>query len=163
MSDHPAHIGACPDDDPGARSENVTKHPRQLERGANRYNLIHSIAGGETVANLARRYNVTTSAISQFKTRHADEIAAAQANIEDKLIGLWAAKKEARIAVYQQQIEDVALLENIAPPEMVARAQVALKAIAEEMGHLSARVAIQGDMGVQVSYTMNGVDPTDLT
>jgi hypothetical protein len=146
-----------------AASESRTKHPRQLDREPNRYNLIHSVAAGERVADLARRYEVTTSAICQFKTRHAAEIEQARANIEDKLVGLWAAKKEARVAVYQQQIADVLEMGDTATPESVRVAQSALKSIAEELGHLSARVAIQGDLAVKVNYAVNGVDQSDLT
>lgn len=142
-----------------------------LERGHVRARLIRDLATGEhTQTELARRYGVGQSAISQFASRHAERIADVASRLDDQFAALWAADKFNRCAEYQQDAEDVAKM--LADPEQAARAgiqyaemvrvrQQALRAIADELGQIPARVQVQHSGGVDVR--LNGVDLGALT
>jgi hypothetical protein len=172
----------------------ATQHPTQrtrypLERGWTRWKLIRELAVGEqTPASLARKYGVDRSAIAHFGKRHAAEIEEVRAEVQDELVGLWITQKAARLAEYQQDLEDVnALMALDMDPDTAPRADpdeddpdgaeviivgakvpALLKAkarllhqVAEEMGHLPARVQVQVN-DQRVSYSVEGVDLSQL-
>jgi hypothetical protein len=84
-----------------------TRYP--LERPWVRWQLVRELAGKEhTRAQLARRYGVERSSMTEFAQRHAADIAAVEQQIEQQMAGLWIAEKRNRIAVYQKNVEDIA-------------------------------------------------------
>lgn len=145
--------------------------PGALERGHVRARLIRDLATGEhSQVELAKRYGVTQPAISMFSSRHAEEIADVALRISDEFAALWVASKFNRVAEYQQQFADVAA--TMADPDTAARAgvnaaemyrvqQQALRAVADELGQIPARVQVEhsGSLSVQ----LNGVDVGQLT
>ncbi len=67
-----------------------------------RRQLARELAAEEvTRAALARRYGISRAAITQFARRHATEIAAIKAALNDDFAGLWIASKEQRINAHQ--------------------------------------------------------------
>ena len=137
-----------------------------LERGHVRARLIRELATGEhTQVELARRHGVDQSAISRFASRHAERIADVAGKLDDEFAGLWIAGKAARIAEYQQQVDDIADLMDdperaaragVQAAEMFRTAQAALRAVSEELGQLPARVQVQHSGSLDVR--LNGVD-----
>lgn len=137
-----------------------------LERGHVRARLVRELATGEhSQAELARRHGCSRQAVSDFARRHAERIADVAGRLDDEFAALWVASKVARLAEYQQDIEDVEAL--LADPETAAKAgvawaevkrvkQAALRAVAEEAGQLPARVQVQHSGSLDVR--LNGVD-----
>lgn len=132
-------------------------------------------------ADIARRYDVTTSAVTQFKQRHAEEIAAVRADMDDEFAGIAIASKVNRVALLQQIAEKalepvpkvsangkVAYVTNEdGESEMVMEvdaraAMAALKQVAEELGQLVQRSQVSGDMNTTTTYRIEGVSPADL-
>lgn len=137
-----------------------------LERGHVRARLIRDLATGDhSQVELARRYGVKQPSVSAFAARHAERIADVAEKLDNEFAALWAADKFNRCAEYQQDAEDVARM--LADPELAAKAgvqyaemvrvrQTALRAIADELGQIPARLQVQhsGSLSVEV----NGVD-----
>lgn len=137
-----------------------------LERPHVRLKLVRQLAAGEhSLTDLAARHGVTHQAISAFAKRHAELIADVASKLDDEFAGLWVAEKAARLAVLQHQVEQIA--DTMGDPEAAAKAgvgaaemhrvqQQALRAIADELGQIPARVQVQhsGSLNVQ----LNGVD-----
>lgn len=114
--------------------ENPIKGYRKLE-------LMRHLATGEySIKQLGEMYDSTEGTITQFKHRHREQIAEIAANLDDQFAGLWVAKKQNRIGVYQEQIER---LSDSDDPKLVARTQTALRSVAEELGALPQRVQVQ--------------------
>lgn len=142
-----------------------------LERPHVRLKLIRQLATGEhSQVDLAARYGVTQQSISDFAKRHAERIADVASRLDDEFAGLWAADKAARVATYQQQVDDIAdLLGNpeqavkagVGYAETVRAAQAAMRAIADELGQIPARVQVQHSGSLDVR--LNGVDVGQLT
>jgi hypothetical protein len=148
-----------------------------LERAHIRAELIRLLATGEhSQTALAERYDVGQQSISAFAKRHAADIARVRtvlaAHADDEFAHLWAADKRARIATYQDQVDQIADL--MADPESAARAgvqaaemwrtaQTALKSVAEELGQLPNRSTIAHEGGVSVRYEVVGVALEDLS
>jgi predicted transcriptional regulator len=142
-----------------------------LERPWVRMRLVRELATGEhSQVDLAARHGVTQSAISRFASKHAELIADVAAKLDDQFAGLWAADKAARIAVLQQQVADIA--DTMGDPDAAAKAgvgaaemhrvqQQALRAIADELGQIPARVQVQHSG--QLDVRLNGVDVGALT
>ena len=172
-------------------SNELATQPRRpprfaLEQGHVRWKLIQELGQGElTVGTLATRYGVTPSAISQFRDRHAEQIADVKADIENEFAGLWIAQKTARLAEYAADVEMInevvqttlnADLSTEARAELeaagvevgkidaalVAAKHRALRAVAEELGHLPTKVQMQVEATTRVHYTVSGMDPEDL-
>jgi hypothetical protein len=128
---------------------------------------------------LAEKYGVTQGAISQFKTRRAEEIAAIAADADDQYAGMWIAQKADRLAELERlhaialtptpkvfgkdadQVRDPETGEAIYEVDGRLAAQV-MKQAAEEMGQLPTRLQVSGDMSIKTNYTVEGVDPKDL-
>lgn len=122
--------------------------------------LLHELADGKmTQPQLAEKYGVTPQRIYGISQQNKEQIEAIKADYENAFAGLWIAKKENRIATYQEQVEK---LQDSEDPKLVARTQTALRSVAEEMGHLPTRAAIQSD-NVTVHNTYSGVDPEQVT
>lgn len=139
--------------------------PETKLRGRRLYALLRELAEGELPqAALARRYGVTAGRVSQIKTQYADEIADMADDLEDVYRGLWIAKKEERIKSYLRLAEAIEadLAEYGLDAQLVRQYQTCLKNAAEEMGDLPARMIVQ-HQGAKADYTVDGVNPKDLT
>ncbi len=148
--------------------------------------LMRELAAGEhPQTELARRHGVTSQAVSEFAARHAERIADIVGKLDDQFAGLWAADKAARVATYQGQIEQIADLlddaagagtddgeratsllralaeSNTSTSELMRTQGAALRAIAEELGQLPARMQVQHSGSLEVK--INGVDMAALT
>lgn len=130
-----------------------------LERGWVTRKLIIELARQEkTRTKLASEYGVTTASITTFAHRHRTEIDEVKADIENEFAGLWIAQKYARIAEYQADVDAIG---DTTDPDLLKVKHTALKAVAEEMGQLPARVAVNVESKT-VNYTINGIDPGQL-
>lgn len=154
-----------------------------LEIPWTRRQLIVDLAlSGKTQTELAEKYGVSQPSISDFKARHATEVAAVLADSENEFAGIALAEKANRLATYQEMLK-VALeatpkvngkgeivyglpdADGERHPIMEIDAGVAqkiLRNMAEELGHLPNRVTLAGEVGVTTNYTVNGVDPGAL-
>lgn len=138
------------------RARNGERAP--LERPWTRRALIRELATlTGTQASLAEKYGVGPPSITEFKQRHAHEIEQVRAEADNEFAGLLLAQKEARIASYQD------LLEEAFDEHDRAAAIRILRNIAEEMGHLPSRVTLAGELGITTRYTIDGVEPGALT
>lgn len=145
--------------------------------------IRHLAAGEDSHRELAKRFDVSQQAISAFAKRHCVRIADVAVRIDDQFAALWAADKVNRIAEYQQQIEDIAaLLEpqtadeiarsdaefdkarhagvNVSTAELMRVQAQALRAIADELGQIPARMQVEHSGSLQVQ--LNGVDVSAL-
>lgn len=138
-------------------------------RGHVRYEICHLLAEGTlTQTQIAERYDVSAHAISNFNRDNRERIAEIRANMADEFAGMWIANKAKRVEVYQESAEwvstvieqqatlDPLLLPPILPA-LIRTQHNALKAAAEEMGAIPAKIQIQVQP-VQVDYKINGVD-----
>jgi transcriptional regulator with XRE-family HTH domain len=154
-----------------------------LEIPWTRRQLIVDLAlSGKTQEVLAEKYGVTQGAISQFKAKHATEVAAVLADTENEFAGIALAEKANRLATYQDILKKALsatpktngkgeIVYGI-PDEHGERhpimeidagvAQKILRNMAEELGHLPNRVTLDGGIGIRTDYTINGVDPEAL-
>lgn len=127
--------------------------------------LMRELAEGQhSQRDLAAKYGVTHGAISQFKSKHATQIAQIQATFEDEFASLWISNKANRIFQYQQQVELIndRLEQNPADPRLgtlLRYAQAALDAVAKEMGAYTTKI----ESNDRVSYVVEGVDPEKMT
>jgi transposase-like protein len=138
--------------------------PGALEAPHVRLKLIRALAAGEhSQAELARRHGVSPAAMSQFVRRHAERIAEVASKLDDEFAGLWVAEKAARIAHLQAQVEQIAdmlgaddLRVGVSYAEVARTQQQALRAIADELGQIPAKVQVQHSGSLDVR--LNGVD-----
>jgi hypothetical protein len=140
----------------------------KLERGWVRHNLIADLAAMQnTQVELGLKYDCNQSSISEFAKRHADEIEAKKKCIEDELHGLWIASKAARLAEYQQTLDDIEdyvhseALSDKAVREAVALKLKTLRQAADELGQLPQRTSGSGT-GTTVTLQFDGVTVEDL-
>lgn len=88
------------------RDEKAQRNRYVLSRPYTRVQLQRELALGEkTQSELAAQYGVVQSAISQFAQRWRVQIQRYREDMTDEFAGLWAAKKSARVASYQDAIE----------------------------------------------------------
>lgn len=135
-----------------------------LERPHIRLQLIRQLATGEhTQTDLAARYGVSQPSISEFAARHAERIADVAGKLDDEFAGLWVAEKANRIAHLQAQVEQIAdmlgaddLRVGVSYAEVARTQQQALRAIADELGQIPAKVQVQHSG--QLDVRLNGVD-----
>lgn len=154
------------------------RHRRPLSRGHIKWKLIQELARQDkTQRALAREYDVAHSSITEFKQRHAAEIAEVRADLENEFAGLWIAQKTQRLAEYQTDAEEIgdarvqAIVGHDEDGEPITAEKVdaalirakhaALRAAAEELGQIPAKVNITIDP-VTVRYEVVGVSPEDL-
>lgn len=141
---------------PAKVSEGVRKKG-VLEKPWIRQSLIRELAQSEKQRDLATKYGVTEGAITQFKTRHALRIEEVRQNLDDEFAGLWIAKKQNRIEIYQNDLE---MLEIINNPDNIKIKTALLKGVAEELGQLPPKVNVQ--VNQPITYHIEGVDPDEL-
>jgi len=136
--------------------------PRPL-KGHIRLALARQLAeGGLTQTELGERYGVTQQAISDFARRERDMINAIRNDLDNQYAGLWIANKEARLAAYERDVDDVERVEgdDVVTPELRRVKQAALRAVAEELGQLPARMSVQ--MEGTIKTIIEGIDPMDV-
>lgn len=118
------------------------------------YNLVRDLAFSQmTHEELAEKYGVTRSAISHFRARNQDRIAAVTKAPDDELAGLWLAQKKARIQEYIRDVEEINAQDVVDAATRRVKATI-LRNVAEEMGHLKQTLEVEG----QVHYQLKGVD-----
>lgn len=127
--------------------------------------LIQELATREqTRTALAVKYGVSQPAITQFAQRHVREIERVRENLSDEFAALWVAEKKRRVAVYQADIERIEEksqkdASSVADAEIMRVKHSALKAVAEELGQLPARVNVTVS---PVLHILEAVDPEAL-
>lgn len=138
---------------------------------------------GVTWGSIARRYDVSLNALKDFRDRHADQIAAVAADVDNEFAGMLIANKAARLAAYEEIFEKAGIPQPKVTPagkvayayddeegtdkaimEIDVRAQMqALKQAAEELGQLPNRVTLQGSLDTTTTYKIMDVSDDDLT
>lgn len=160
----------------------ATKRDRSKLGGLTRVRLLHDLAHGDLSGRaLAEKYACSEQAISAFKGREAETIAAMRADAEDELAGILIAQKAARLRVYEEMLGDALTpvpkisvkgdTVTVYDPETgeasmvmekdLGNARGILKQVAEEMGHLPTRVQMSGEVAV-TTYRIEGVDPESM-
>jgi hypothetical protein len=125
-----------------AGTEVRNRATRKLSR-ADQRELQRGLATGEqTRAQLARRFGVTTSYVSQFAKKYAVEIAAIREKLDDEFAGLWIAQKELRIAAYQAEYERALKDPRRNHFEWINARRQILHTVAEELGALPPRQTV---------------------
>jgi hypothetical protein len=157
-------------------------------RGRERLALVHALAANDrTQDQLAEQFDRHEQAIAQFSVRNRAEIDEARRQMAGEFSGLWIARKEARLAEYQQKYDDIdatlsdhddavrALLEGAEDKaerrrlfsSLLSHADVnrytltqlrILASTAEEMGHLPSRTPGEGPATVMLRHEVVGVD-----
>lgn len=127
-----------------------------LSQEPHRSRLIRDLAREVPVTTLQAKFQVPAETFDAFAKRWAYQVAEAKENPDNLYLGLWIADKRDRIAIYQQQVEEIIAAGDLAKSTLVPRL---LRAVAEEVGDLTQRVSLSGGLKIQV----NGVDLADLT
>jgi hypothetical protein len=139
---------------PDPASDGRRAHKSKLEGQAwRKRRLIMELARGEkTQKQLGAENGVAQSSISEFASRHVDEIEEARHQLAEEFDGVWIAQKLNRL------IEMEALYENgVAPRERETRLAV-LRAAAEELGQIPNRTTINLEQPVRVELTGINLD-----
>lgn len=136
---------------------------QSLERPWVQLKLIRQLAVGEfTQRELAAKYDCTQGAIAAFNNRHRERVEEVKADLANEFAGLWAVKKNARIALYERQCEVItAHMEQHGPDAPLTRAlQAAQRGIAEELGDLPIRatVDINANVNTRIQIVGDGGD-----
>lgn len=134
---------------PDRASDGRRAHKSKLEGQAwRKRRLITELARGEkSQSQLAAENGVAQSSISEFRSRHLDEIEEAQQHLEDEFNGVWIAQKLNRL------IEQQALYEDDVPPRERETRLAVLRAAAEELGQIPNRTTISMEQPVRVEIT----------
>lgn len=168
MDDEPIDGEVMPDQASDTLRSNVSRRPSRskLERGHIKQTLIDELAAqNKTQTRLAEENGVVPSSISEFATRHRHEIEARRADMGNVFFGLWVIDKARRLAEYQQDIEDIdAVLEQMGlpAPDLIRVKQLLLKNVADEMGQLPAKVAVQVNTENDYRYEVVGVEIEEM-
>jgi transcriptional regulator with XRE-family HTH domain len=162
----------------------ATKADRSKLGGLVRRQVVRDLAlSGLSQDALAEKYGVSQQAISQFKARNAEEIAAVAAKADDEFAGILIAQKAARLAAYQElygvavsptpKISASGKTVTYVDPESgesgvvmevdVRAAATVLKQAAEEMGQLPTRLQVSGELATTTTYRIENVSNDDLT
>lgn len=148
-----------------------------ISRGQARLRLIAAIAQGDkNYTELGLEFGVTKQAVQQFAQRHAAEIERAVLDLTNSYSGLWIADKAARIAEYQQVVDDLTAQIEAAievdpdtgeisgvielDPDLLRVKLAALRSVAEEMGQLPARLTVKHEGTVRTEIV--GLDLSAL-
>lgn len=121
-----------------------------------RRELTRALAAGEVArADLARRFGVSRSYITQFAKMYATDITMIKDQLDDEFAGLWIARKANRVLAHQEDYAAAAGHENFDHHEWIkARTQI-LHAVAEELGQLPPRATVTV---LPVLHVIEGVD-----
>jgi hypothetical protein len=128
--------------------------------------LLRELAmGAASRQELAEKYEVDGTRIYQISRECASEIDAIRADLMAKLhvetTGLWIASKINRVAEYQQDVDDINRLLDIAYDDKLVRTKHnALRSVAEELAQLPTRTSTQVGEETVVAYTIT--TPSDL-
>ncbi len=116
--------------------------------------LIVDLATGEVPqTELAVRYGVHKSAITQFKKRYQTEIDSRRERIMDEYQDLWIADKKSRLAARQVLAEELGL--NEVTPRTAEVIDKLLNSAADELGELQPK----NEINVQLAeYRISGID-----
>lgn len=164
------------------------QHRNRGKLGGLRHREVVRLLAAKDISRteIARRYDVTPSAVTQFADRFAEEIRAVEADMEDEFAGIAIASKVARLAAYEELYgiattpspkvapngkiireyvtdEDGVTSEAMVMETDVRAAAQLLKQAAEEMGQLPTRLQVAGGLDVTTKYVVEGVAPEDLT
>lgn len=151
-----------------------------ISRGQARLRLIAALAQGDkNYTELGLEFGVTKQAVQQFAQRHAAEVERAVLDLTNSYSGLWIADKAARIAEYQQVVDDITsqIEASLPDPDAPITAQsiaalpdldvdllrvklAALRSVAEEMGQLPARLTVKHEGTVRTEIV--GLDLSAL-
>lgn len=118
------------------------------------------VTGSPTQAQIARRFDITRSAVTQWKKRHRGLIAQVQASIDTEFSAIYLSEKLSRLWSLQQDFELSTEQPNAATPDHIRVRMALLHAIAEETGQLLPRTMIAV---VPVRHILEGVDISKLT
>lgn len=131
-------------------------NPGTLERGAVCRRLILALATQEkNQVQLAAEFGVVQSSISEFATRHRDEITERRAHLDNELAGLWVADRYNRIAEMQADIEEIS---DSKDEKLLRVKHAAFRQIAEELGQLKTSIDVSG----RLTYVVEGIDMSAL-
>lgn len=118
--------------------------------------LCRELAAGETPrAELARRYGVGRSAITEFAKRHAAEIDLAKQQMANEFAGMWIASKAQRVAAYMADYQASEGHQRWDHFEHVRVRTQILQAVAEELGQLPPRMQT---VVMPVVHVIEGID-----
>ena len=124
------------------------------------YGLMREIAlKTDLRKNLAEKYNLTPSAITEFAKRHARRIDEMREDAGNIFAGLPLARKENRIAAYEREVEVLSESSAHDHHEWSKARMIALRNIAEEMGQLPPRQTVTV---MPVIHVYEGVDMEEL-
>lgn len=135
-----------------------TKRPL---KGHTAQRLIRELAvSGKSQTQLAEEYGVHQTAISHFKTKHAQEIGRVSEAAADEYAGLWITDKLNRLAELQS------LAEELADKPITPRSAEVIKGIlrdaAEELGDIPNKAGVNVNIA-NVKYEIENVNLEDLT
>lgn len=116
------------------------------------------VTGSPTQAELARRFGITRSAVTQWKKRHKALIEQTRASIDTEWTAIYLSEKLSRLWALQQDFELSTEQANSGSPDHIRVRMALLRAIAEELGDLP-RTSV---MVVPVQHQLIGVDIDQL-
>lgn len=118
-----------------------------------RLKLIRDLAlSGKTHEVLSGEYGVTREAITRFKARNADQIAACLEQAGSEFAGILISDKATRLSVYEDLLSTA-----VEKGDRQAAVRI-LRNVAEELGHLPSRMQISGAVDVHTTYSVTGPD-----
>ncbi len=118
--------------------------------------LMRELAMGEfSKLKLADRYGMTQQGVSEFARRHALEIDNIREKIADEFAGLPLARKENRLAAYEDVVQRILAHDKGDHHEWLKAEMIALRNIAEETGQLPPRQSL---VIMPVQHVIEGVD-----
>ncbi len=146
-------------------AEDRPRRVMPLERGWVRHKLQRELALGEKDhPTLAREYGVKPTAIMEFKKRHQTAIDEMIRDMEAEFKGLWIAEKAVRLAVLQQDVEELDEEEwddAKSRLDAVKTKHNALMQAARELGQIPSTAGVKVDTP-SATFHIVGVDPKAL-
>ncbi len=136
-----------------------------------------------TYTQIAKKYGVALPSLTEFRHRHADEIAAVAADADDEFAGMLIAQKAFRLRALEELFEKAmtpqpkvsangkvtyVYNEETGEDEIITEVQIgearqALKQAAEELGQLANRMTLSGNIDTTTTYRILNVTDDDLT
>ena len=121
-----------------------------------RRELTRALAAGEVPrADLARRFGVTRSYVSQFAKMYATDIAMLKGQLDDEFAGLWIARKASRVQAHQADYDAAQEHEKGDHHEWIKCRTAILHTVSEELGQLPPRATVAV---MPVVHVIEGVD-----
>lgn len=143
-----------------------------LERGWVKQKLIRELAEGlKTQEQLAEEYGTTRVSVSTFKKRHLTAIQEQASDFENEFKSLWIARKAARLAELQDDIEELTDKFQLDGDAFHEDKKAALDAVkikhnallqaAKELGQIPSSAGVQIETK-RVTFRIPGVDLEQL-